>query len=111
MNVCHEALFFPVTLEVNLLSCTQLRFLPKTLNFCRRFPESTDSQRPAKGHRKGKTMKEKGSYDRTKFVEQAQAAEEQRLIKEEEWNKKNEAWIRDNGSIPFQVPQLIFDGK
>ncbi len=56
-------------------------------------------------------MKEKGSYDRAKFVEQAVAAEEERLLKEKEWNKKNEAWVQENGPIPFQVPQLIFDGK
>ncbi|MBI5252691.1 MAG: hypothetical protein HY912_24615 [Desulfomonile tiedjei] len=56
-------------------------------------------------------MSEKGSYDRNKFVAAAQEAEAQRLAKQEEWNKKNEAWIKENGPFPFQTPQLIFDGR
>jgi hypothetical protein len=51
------------------------------------------------------------SYDRQKFVEAARAAEAQRLAKLEEWNRKNEAWIRENGPIPFEVQKLIFDGR
>jgi hypothetical protein len=51
------------------------------------------------------------TYDREKFLEKARTNEEQRLAKQEEWNKKNEAWIREHGPIPFQVPKLIFNGK
>jgi len=57
------------------------------------------------------TMKEKGSYDRLKFVEQARASEEERLAKEEAWNLQNQAWIKAYGPIPFEVPKLLFDGK
>jgi hypothetical protein len=56
-------------------------------------------------------MKEKGWYDRLKFVEQARKLEEERLAKDDEWRRNNEAWIRQNGPIPFQVPKLFFDGK
>ncbi len=56
-------------------------------------------------------MTEKGSYDRHKFLSEAQEAEAQRLNKLEEWNKKNEAWVKENGPFPFQTPPLIFDGK
>jgi hypothetical protein len=50
-------------------------------------------------------------YDREKFVKEARAAEDQRLAKQDEWNAKQEAWIKSNGPIPFQVSKLIFDGK
>jgi hypothetical protein len=50
-------------------------------------------------------------YNREKFVGEARAAEAQRLAKQDEWNAKQEAWIKSHGPIPFQVPQLIFDGK
>jgi len=56
-------------------------------------------------------MTEKGSYDRTKFVEQAREYELQRLAKDQEWNKANEVWVQQHGRIPFQEPQLLFDGK
>lgn len=56
-------------------------------------------------------MKEKGSYDRLKFVEQARESEEQRLAKEAAWKQQNQAWIKEYGPIPFEVPKLIFDGK
>ena len=55
-------------------------------------------------------MLEKGHYDRSKFVEQARTAEKQRLDKEEEWKRKNEAWIKEHGPMPFEVPKLLFDG-
>jgi hypothetical protein len=51
------------------------------------------------------------SYDKEKFLEAAQTAEAQRLVKLEEWNQKNEAWTKEHGPIPFQVPKLIFGGK
>ncbi len=51
------------------------------------------------------------SYNREKFVEAARTAEAQRLAKLEEWNRKNEEWIKAHGPIPFEVPKLIFDGK
>lgn len=50
-------------------------------------------------------------YDRKKFVEEARAAEEARLEKLAAFNTKQEAWIREHGSIPFQCPRLLFDGK
>ena len=50
-------------------------------------------------------------YDRQKFVEEARAAEAQRLAKQDEWHKKNEELIKKNGPFPFEVPKLIFDGK
>jgi len=56
-------------------------------------------------------MTEKGSYDRTKFVEDARQYELKRLAKDQEWNKVNEVWIQQHGPIPFQEPQLLFDGK
>lgn len=56
-------------------------------------------------------MKEKGVYDRLKFVEQARKLEEERLAKEEEWKRQNEAWIKQHGPIPFEVPKLFFDGQ
>jgi hypothetical protein len=56
-------------------------------------------------------MAEKGTYDRHKFLAEAQEAETQRLAKEVEWNKKNETWIKEHGALPFQTPRLIFDGK
>ncbi|MGB6068746.1 MAG: hypothetical protein WBG50_28385 [Desulfomonilaceae bacterium] len=51
------------------------------------------------------------AYNREKFLEAARALEAERLAKLEEWNKKNEAWIKEHGPIPFQVPRLVFDGK
>jgi hypothetical protein len=51
------------------------------------------------------------TYDKEKFLEAAQAAEAQRLAKQGEWNQKNEAWIKEHGPIPFEVPKLIFSGK
>ncbi len=51
------------------------------------------------------------TYDRQKFLEAAQTAEALRLAKQEEWNQQNEAWIKENGPIPFEVPKLIFNGK
>ena len=51
------------------------------------------------------------SYDREKFVETARDLEALRLAKQEEWNEKNQDWIKANGPIPFQVPKLIFGGK
>lgn len=45
------------------------------------------------------------------FVEEARELEAKRLAKLEEWNKQNEAWIKEHGPIPFQVPKLIFDRK
>jgi hypothetical protein len=51
------------------------------------------------------------TYDRSKFVQEARELEAQRLANLEEWNRKNEAWIKEHGPIPFQVPKLIFDGK
>ena len=56
-------------------------------------------------------MAEPGTYDRNKFVADAQEAEAQRLAKEAEWNKKHEAWIKEHGPFPFVAPKLIFDGK
>ena len=51
------------------------------------------------------------AYDRAKFLEDARELEAQRLSRLNEWNQKNEAWIKENGPIPFQVPKLIFGGK
>lgn len=51
------------------------------------------------------------TYDKEKFLEAAQTAEALRMAKQEEWNRKNEVWIKDNGPIPFEVPKLIFSGK
>ena len=51
------------------------------------------------------------TYNKEKFLEAAQAAEAQRLVKQEEWNLKNGARIRKHGPVPFQVPKLIFNGK
>jgi hypothetical protein len=45
------------------------------------------------------------------FVEEARELEANRLAKQEEWNKQNEAWIKEHGPIPFQVSKLIFDHK
>lgn len=56
-------------------------------------------------------MSEKGSYNRDKFLAEAREAEAQRLIKQQEWNEKNETWIKENGPFPFQPEKLIFDGK
>ncbi|MBI4965914.1 MAG: hypothetical protein HY913_21730 [Desulfomonile tiedjei] len=56
-------------------------------------------------------MKEKGSYDRLKFVEDARASEQLRLDKVEAWKQQNQPWIKENGPMPFDVPKLIFDGK
>jgi hypothetical protein len=51
------------------------------------------------------------AYDRTKFVEEARAAEAARLAKLDEFIHKNEAWVKEHGPLPFQAPKLIFDGK
>lgn len=56
-------------------------------------------------------MKKSQSYDREKFVETAQALEAVRLANQEEWNEKNQDWIKQYGPIPFQVPKLIFGDK
>lgn len=50
-------------------------------------------------------------YDRKKFVEEARTAEDVRLEKLSEFYRKQEAWIKEHGPIPFQAPRLIFDGK
>lgn len=50
-------------------------------------------------------------YDRQKFLETTRTLEAERLTKQEEWNRKNEAWVKEHGPIPFQVPKLDFDGK
>jgi hypothetical protein len=50
-------------------------------------------------------------YDRKKFVEKARSLESERLSKQEEWNQKNEAWIKEHGPIPFQVEKLVFEGE
>jgi hypothetical protein len=56
-------------------------------------------------------MRKPQPYDREKFVETAKALETVRLVNQEEWNEKNQDWIKGHGPIPFQVPKLIFDGK
>jgi hypothetical protein len=50
-------------------------------------------------------------HEKKSFVEEARELEAKRLAKMEEWNKQNEAWIKEHGPIPFQVPKLIFDRK
>ncbi|MBI5572270.1 MAG: hypothetical protein HY914_20170 [Desulfomonile tiedjei] len=56
-------------------------------------------------------MKEPEPHDRLKFVELARTLEADRLLKQEEWNQKNQAWVKEYGPIPFQVQKLFFDGK
>ena len=56
-------------------------------------------------------MKEPELYDRLKFVEKARVLETERLLNQEQWNQKNQVWIKEYGPIPFQVQKLIFDGK
>ena len=51
------------------------------------------------------------TYDKEKFLEAAQAAEAQRLAKQEEWNHTNLSLDKRARTIPFQVPKLIFNGK
>lgn len=50
-------------------------------------------------------------HEKKSFVEEARELEAKRLAKLEEWNKQNEAWIREHGPIPFQVSKLFFDRK
>ncbi len=50
-------------------------------------------------------------HEKKSFVEEARELEAKRLEKLAEWNKENEAWIKEHGPIPFQVPKLIFDHK
>jgi hypothetical protein len=56
-------------------------------------------------------MKEREPHDRLSFVIWAREQEAERLRKQEEWNQKNQAWIKEHGPIPFQVKKLIFDGQ
>jgi len=80
-------------------------------NLCERVRKSRFSVEKRNTNHEGETMTEKGSYDRTKFVEDARQYELKRLAKDQEWNKVNEVWIQQHGPIPFQEPQLLFDGK
>ncbi|HMK36616.1 MAG TPA: hypothetical protein VK463_16200 [Desulfomonilaceae bacterium] len=50
-------------------------------------------------------------HEKKSFVQEARELEAKRLAKLEEWNKEHEAWIKEHGPIPFQVPQLFFDRK
>lgn len=55
-------------------------------------------------------MSEKRPYDKEKFLQDARTYEDQRITKQEEWNKKNAEWVKVNGPIPFQNSKLVFDG-
>jgi hypothetical protein len=50
-------------------------------------------------------------HEKKSFVEEARELEAKRLEKLAEWNKQHEAWIKENGPIPFQVPKLLFGHK
>ncbi len=105
-----QAMFFFCNLGCGpaIMYVVRLRF--KSLKSLQALPVSRITE-ARKGHRKGKTMTEKGSYDRAKFVEQAVTAEEERLLKEKEWNKKNEVVDQRERSHSFSSPTTDFRRK
>jgi hypothetical protein len=56
-------------------------------------------------------MKESQHYDRQVFLEAARTYEAERLVKQQEWNRENEEWIKEHGPIPFQTSKINFPDK